>query len=116
MSNLLQILGRAMTVDMTDLIWHWLNTTRLSQTDTESDRNQQLDGIIELLSSKKTESAQEQLKLYLFENPSCNYGRMASAAICLSKNQIPAAIEELNSVYVRQPNNTMGHYTLGYCY
>ena len=116
MSNLLQILGRAMTVDMTDLIWHWLNTTRLSQTDTESDRNRQLDRIIELLSGKKTESAQEQLKLYLFENPSCNYGRMASAAICLSKNQIPAAIEELNSVYVRQPNNTMALYTLGYCY
>ena len=84
MSNLLQILGRAMTVDMTDLIWHWLNTTRLSQTDTESDRNRQLDRIIELLSNKKTEAAQEQLKLYLFENPSCTLGRMAADAFSSS--------------------------------
>jgi len=116
MSNLLQILGRAMTVDMTDLIWHWLNTVRLTQTNIESDQHQQMDKIIELLADKKIESAQEQLKLYLFENPSCTHARMVSAAICLSKNHIPAAIEELNSVYTRQPNNTMALYTLGYCY
>lgn len=64
----------------------------------------------------KFDAADEQLRFYLFENPSCIYGRLAAAAICLHHNQIPAAIEQLNSVYMRQPNNTMALYALGYCY
>jgi tetratricopeptide (TPR) repeat protein len=40
---------------------------------------------------------------------------MAAAAICLRNNQVQTAVEELNSIYTRQPNNTMALYALGYC-
>ncbi len=116
MSRLLEILGRAMTVDTADLIWHWLNAVKPSEYDGESAQSQQLNKIIKLMGDMNTDSAAEQLRLYLFENPSSTYGRLASAAICLHNNQIHSAIEELNSVYLRQPNNTMALYALGNCY
>lgn len=40
---------------------------------------------------------------------------MALAALCISEGQIERAIEELNEVYHRQPNNTMALYALGHC-
>ena len=117
MSRLLEILGRAITVDTADLIWQWLGAVKLSNSQ-GSFAQQQLDKIVEL--SKKqiieTEAAEQQLRLYLFENPSCVKGRLAAAAICLRKNQLQSAIDELNSVYLRQPNNTMALYALGHCY
>lgn len=118
MSKLLEILGRAMTADTADLIWHWLNAVKLlkNDDDSESIQAQQLNKIIELIGDRKTDSAAEQLRLYLFENPSCTRGRLVSAAICLHDNRLHRAIEELNSVYLRQPNNTMALYALGHCY
>lgn len=116
MSRLLEILGGAMTVDTADLMWHWFDVVGIQQGDNESAQNQQLNKIVGLLGDKKLESAAEQLKLYLFENPSCIYGRLAAAAICLHKNQLQEAVEELNSVYMRQPSNTMALYALGHCY
>ncbi|MHC4708616.1 MAG: tetratricopeptide repeat protein, partial [Planctomycetota bacterium] len=115
MSKLLEILGRAITVDTADLIWHWLEVVKPYQQQ-ESPQYQQLSNIIELTGDKKGDAAEEQLRLYLFDNPSCVYGRMAAAAMCLSKNRLQSAIEELNSVYMRQPNNTMALYALGHCY
>ena len=116
MSLLLEILGRAITVDTAELIWHWLEAVKLQEDDSESAQYQQLDKTIELLGNRRTEAAEEQLRLHLFENPSCVRGRLASAAICLSKSQLQEAIEELNSVYMRQPNNTMALYALGHCH
>jgi tetratricopeptide (TPR) repeat protein len=116
MSKLLEILGRAMTVDTADLIWHWLNVVELGEANSESAQSRQLDKIIELMSDMKTETAAEQLKLYLLENPSCARGRLASAAIHLQNNQIHSAVEELSLVYTQQPNNTMALYALGHCY
>jgi len=116
MSRLLEIFGRAITVDTADLIWHWLDVVRHSTDDKESLQYRQLDRIVELIGDKKIEAAEHQLRLYLFENPSCARGRLAAAAIHLLKNQLQSAIEELNSVYLRQPNNTMALYTLGHCY
>lgn len=116
MSRLLEILGRAMTVDTADLIWHWFSATGLSEHSGESEQYQQLGKIVGLMGDCKIEAAEEQLRLYLFDNPSCIRGRMAAAAICLHNNQLSSAIEELNSVYVRQPNNTMALYALGHCY
>jgi len=116
MSRLLEILGRAITVDTADLMWHWLNEVTLLKDDGESAQYQQLNKIIELAGDMKLDAAAEQLRLYLFENPSCVRGRLASAAIALSKNQLNEAVEELNSVYMRQPNNTMALYALGHCY
>jgi tetratricopeptide (TPR) repeat protein len=116
MSRLLEILGRAITVDTADLIWHWLNTVRLPAEDSESPRYKQLNEMIELMQAMKLDAATEQLRMYLFENPSCTHGRLAAAAIFLHNSQLQEAIKELNSVYMRQPNNTMALYALGYCY
>jgi len=116
MSQLLQILGRAITIDTADLIWHWLNAAKTPKDDSQSARYRQLNKAIELMGDSKLDAAAEQLRMYLFENPSCTYGRLAVAAICMHNNRLEEAIKELNSVYMRQPNNTMALYALGYCY
>ena len=116
MSKLLEILGRAMTVDTADLIWHWLNAVNLPKDDSESAQYQQLNKIVELMDDRRVEAAEKQLRLYLFENPSCIRGRLAAAAICLHENRPGNAVKELNSVYLRQPNNTIALYALGHCY
>lgn len=116
MSRLLEILGRGMTVDTADLIWHWLNVTKPPKDGNDSLQTQQLNKVIELMSNRKVETAREQLRLYLFENPTCIRGRLASAAMCLNENQLDSTVAELNSVYLRQPNNTMALYAMGHCY
>ncbi|MBN2315945.1 MAG: tetratricopeptide repeat protein [Sedimentisphaerales bacterium] len=116
MSRLLEIFGRAIAFDTADLIWHWLNTVRLPGEDTPSDRGEHLRNTIELMSLKKLDAAAEHLRMYLFEYPSCTHGRLAASAICLYQSQLAEAIKELNSIYFRQPNNTMALYALGYCY
>jgi len=116
MSRLLEILGRAITVDTADLIWHWLNAVGFPAEDNESSQCKQLSRTIELISGMKLDAATEHLQTYLFEYPSCIYGRLAAAAICLHNGRLHEAIKELNSVYLRQPNNTMALYALGHCY
>jgi len=126
MSRLLEILGRALDVSTADLIWHWLDTVKGSgvghQTENtacgsaasivEKDFNQ----IIELIGKKELASAEEKLRFHLFENPACVKGRMAAAAICLHKNRLHDAVESLQSIYLRQPGNTMALYALGHCH
>jgi len=116
MSRLLEILGRAITADAADLIWHWLDEVNAARNDTVHSSADHINKIIRLTGDKKIEAAEEQLRLYLFDNPGCVQGRLAAAAICLSKGDLPNAIEELNSVYMRRPNNTMALYALGHCY
>jgi len=116
MSQLLEILGRAITIDIADLIWHWLNAAKLPKDDSQTARYSQLNKAIELIGVRKLDAAAEQMRLYLFENPSCTYGRLTAAAICLYNNHLQEAIKELNSVYLREPTNTMALYALGYCY
>ena len=116
MSQLLEILGRAIAIDTTELIWHWLNAVTPLSNDNNDGLYHQLNNAIELLGRQKTSAASEQIEMYLFENPACTYGRLVSAAILLQNNQIQDAINELNSVYTREPNNTMALYVLGYCH
>jgi tetratricopeptide (TPR) repeat protein len=117
MNKLLEIFGRAITVDTADLIWHWLSALI---NNSKSQDGQAVDEtfheVIELMGNKELENAQEKLKFYLFENPECVFGRMAAVAICLQKNEIAQSIEQLQSIYLRQPSNTMALYTLGYCH
>ena len=68
MSQLLEILGRAITVDTADLIWHWLNTVAPPIDDSNDGQHYQLNKAIELIAEKKTEAAAECLSVYLFEN------------------------------------------------
>jgi len=114
MNRLLEILGEGITADTADLIWHWLNITEFKQADEST--QQQFDKILELIAEGKTKNAEGEIKLYLFENPSCIRGRLAAVAVHLQKNRIKPAIEELTNVYTAQPNNTMALYALGHCY
>ncbi|HUW19353.1 MAG TPA: tetratricopeptide repeat protein [Sedimentisphaerales bacterium] len=116
MSRLLEILGRAITIDTADLIWHWLQVLKLPADDSRDPRLQKLNKIVELVGHRKIDAAEEQLRLYLFDDPACIRGRMAAAAIALEKCRVQNAVEQLNSVYMRQPNNTMALYALGHCY
>jgi len=116
MGALLEIFGRAITVDTGDLIRHWLDAAKLPKDASTPAQYHQLTKIIDLMDDMKLDAAQERLRLYLFENPSCMHGRLAAAAICLYKSRLREAIEELNSVYLRRPNNTMALYALGHCY
>ncbi|MCD6394498.1 MAG: tetratricopeptide repeat protein [Planctomycetes bacterium] len=116
MSKLLEIFGRAITVDTADLIWHWFDVMKTDGAENAGSRSGELDEVIDLLGERKLDEAREKLNFHLFENPDCPLGRMAAAAICLHQNAIEEAIEQLQSVYMRQPSNTMALYTLGYCY
>ncbi len=116
MSRLLEIFGRAITVDTAELIQHWLNAVGLPAGGSESGKYRRLGGAVELIGEMKLDAAAEQLRMHLFENPSCTYGRLAAAAICLHNSQLQHAINELDSVYLRQPTNTMALYALGHCY
>ena len=70
MSQLLEILGRAITIDIADLVWHWLNTVESLKDESQSVRYRQLNKAIELIGERKLDAAIEQLRLYLFENSS----------------------------------------------
>ncbi len=116
MSRLLEILGRGLNLDVADLIWNWLDATSPPGLAGVSALPEQLNRAIEFIKERKIDSAADQLRLYLFDNPDCSRGRLASAAIFISMGRLQDAIEQLNSVYLRQPSNTMALYALGHCY
>lgn len=116
MSGLLEIFGRAITVETSELIWHWLDERRRMRGEDASLQDRSLDHIVDLMSQGKFGAATEQLRLYLFEHASCCLGRMAAASLALHAQNLREALDELNSVYMRQPNNTMALYALGHCY
>ncbi len=116
MSGLLEILGRAIAVDTSDLIWHWLDERHQARVEPLSLQERHLGHIIDLIGDSRDDAAQEQLRLYLFEHPTCTVGRMAAVGLSLRSNHIEEAIAELQSIYMRQPTNTLALYALGHCY
>ena len=114
MSKLLEIFGKAITVDTADLIWHWLDAVRTKHPDQAG--LAELEPVLDLMAEMELDGACEKLKFYLFERPSCTAGRILAAAICLHKNDVAGALESLQSVYLREPNNTMALYAMGHCY
>jgi tetratricopeptide (TPR) repeat protein len=124
MSRLLEILGSAVKYDTAELVWNWLGIIRhknggqLRYKQKDGRRmggTADLDDIIELSSERDSDSAENKLSSYLAENPDCVLGRLAAAAISISKGKIDEAAADLNSVYHRQPSNTMALYALGHC-
>ena len=111
MSKLLEIFGKAITVDTADLIWHWLEAVHSGRNDLD-----ELEPVLDLMAKMDIDSAEEKLKFYLFEKPSCTAGRLLATAICLHKNDLCGAVEALQSVYLREPNNTMALYAMAHCY
>ncbi len=113
MSKLLEIFGKGISVNTAEILWHWLNNI-VSQHD--DDTAGYLLSVLDHLANRELIPAEEKLKLHLFDNPDCICGRMAAATICLHYNDPEKAIEQAQSVYLRQPANTMALYLLGYCY
>ncbi|MHC4638540.1 MAG: tetratricopeptide repeat protein [Planctomycetota bacterium] len=116
MNRLLEIFGKAITVDTPELIWHWFGASRSYSEPNHDQQQQQIEDILGLIADARHDLAEEQLRLYLFDNPDCIKGRLLAAAFCLSKNDLENAVIELNSVYMRQPSNTVALYALGHCY
>lgn len=113
MSKHLEIFGKGITVNPADIVWHWLNQVLSKR---EPDQNSAcLSAILDHLANRELVQAEDKLKLYLFDNPDCVYGRLTAAAVCLYVDEPQKALEQAQSVYYRQPSNTMGLFVLGYC-
>ncbi len=115
MSKLLEIFGKAIPVDTAELIWHWLLTIRTQHQPAPPPWQGELDSTLEHLGHHDLRKAEETLKFYLFEYPDCIFGRMTATALCLYQNEVQEAYRQAQSVYLRQPSNTMALYALGYC-
>jgi tetratricopeptide (TPR) repeat protein len=115
MSKLLEIFGKAITVDTAELIWYWLMTIRTQHQPAPPPWQIELDDVLEHLGRHEYRPAGEKISRYLFEYPNCIFGHLTAAALCLYQNNIQEASEQLQSVYLRQPSNTMALYALGYC-
>ena len=110
-SKLLEILGRGISVDISEVIRQWLINIEFAATDP----HESLTKIFSLMGDMDSAAAEEHLRKYLSEYPSCVHGRLAAAAVCIRNNQLGRAIAELNLVYTKQPNNTIALYAMGYC-
>lgn len=114
MSKHLEIFGKGITINPAEIAWHWLNQVLSTQEPGASVTAMM--AILDHLANRELVQAEDKLKLYLFDNPECVYGRMAAAAICLHLDEPEKAMEQLQSIYYRQPANTMALFLLGYCY
>lgn len=114
MSKLLEVFGRGLNINTADIIWHWLNAMLAKVIDPEN--RPKMERILELLSEKNFDHAQKLINDYLDKFPDSSYARLAATHICLNQGQIDHALEQLQSIYFREPYNTMALYTLGFCY
>jgi tetratricopeptide (TPR) repeat protein len=111
MSKKLEILGRAVAVNTAGLLWQWIDTVIKDKSDYEG-----INEILDLVSVASFDIAEERAAKYLLERPNCAVGRMAATALCLEKSDLKGAIENLQTIYRKQPNNTIALYALGHCY
>ena len=114
MSKLLEIFGKGIAINTVELIWHWLDQN-LPRKDIAETAKEQLAAVTDHLANHEMVQAEDKLKQYLSESPDCCYGRIAAAAVCLRNNDPQQALEQAQSVYFRQPSNTMALYIMGYC-
>jgi len=113
--RLLEIFGRAIAADTAELIWHWLDSVLQHQHITDAEPHI-LEQVLKHVAARRLGPAEQTLRAYLTRRPGCVYGRLAAAAVCLQESKLHDAIEQLTSVYSRQPSNTMALYALGHCY
>ena len=114
MSKLLEIFGKGISVNTAHLMWHWLSTVaprRLS-----GDTGHEFEEILGHIAGMELEKADEKLRFYLFEHDKCSLGRMAAAIVLMHEDRLEEAMTQLQSIYFREPSNTMALYALGYCH
>ncbi|HSV27014.1 MAG TPA: tetratricopeptide repeat protein, partial [Sedimentisphaerales bacterium] len=113
MSKLLEILGKGISTNPANLMWHWLNGVAAKKL--SSSAWHEMNEILGHISTMELEKADEKLRFYLFEYEKCVLGRMAAAIILMHQDKLEEAMQQLQSVYVREPSNTVALYALGYC-
>lgn len=111
MSKVLEIFGKGITVNITDVICHWIHQM-ISQESSENADS--MHTILDSLANRETIQAKEQIVAYLKQCPECVFGRLAASAVCLLEGDLQEVIKQTQSVYWRQPSNTMALYILGY--
>jgi tetratricopeptide (TPR) repeat protein len=114
MSKLLEILGKGISVNTANLMWHWLSTVSAKRLG--RDARGEFEVILGHIAGMELERADEKLRFYLFEYEKCTLGRMAAAIILMHQDRLEEAMTQLLSIYFREPSNTMVLYALGYCH
>lgn len=112
MSKVFEIFGKGITVNVPNIIVHWVYQSMPEEFNGPIDN---LLKILDCIANRETSLAKAKVAEYLSELPECIYGRMAAAAVCLLDNDLKEAITQTQSIYLRQPANTMALYVLGYC-
>ncbi|MFC1652154.1 tetratricopeptide repeat protein [Planctomycetota bacterium] len=115
MSALLEVFGKGVTIHTADLLVHGLDHVRQDSRVNES-WPFLLRDIVDCLVGQRLESAEEKLRLLLFDDRRSVWGYLAAAALSLHQNRLDQAVEDLGHVYRRQPGNTLALYALGYCH
>lgn len=114
MSKLLEIFGKGITINTAEVIWSWATQIISGMEAMQGDRS--LFCIIEHLLNRELVQAEQKLGTYLRSHPECILGRMIAASWYLLQNEPQEAIQQAQSVYYRQPGNTMALYVLGLCH
>ncbi len=115
MSQLLQVIGRGIELDVSELIWQWLKAANASESHIDLPDQQRLDEVIRLVDAKKPDTAAATLRDYLSAHPACICGRLAAAALALADNRLDEAVSQLNHIYRHCAGNVMALYALGHC-
>lgn len=115
MHVLLEMLGRGTTINVSDLLIHWLQCYGPGQTDLRP-QQKRISDIIDCLGNQRWGCAEDLLRLHLFEDPDCIYGSLAATALALIEQRYHEAIDYLQTVFSQQPSNTMALYVLGHCH
>ncbi len=113
MSKIFEIFGRGLETRLTDILWHWVLAVKET---VGSDRKALIEIPLNRLCDMRLDDAEKALKTYLYEFPDCQVARMLAVSVCLHRGLMQQALENLQSVYMRSPGNTMALYAMGYCY
>ncbi|MCI0498439.1 MAG: tetratricopeptide repeat protein [Planctomycetales bacterium] len=114
MSKLLEIFGKGITVNTAEIVWHWLNQILPPEESCDSDFPKVK--ILDHLANRELVQAESKIRDRLVDNPNSVWERMAASAACLLQNDIEESLKQTQSVYFRQPSNTMALYVMGYCH
>src|SRR4030042_1825652 len=92
MGQLLEILGRGIEVETSDLIWHWLGQTAEALNKSNPGHAQLLYKIIESAPERRPAILQRKLDEYRTAHPRCYYADLAAAAAALTDNRLADAV------------------------
>jgi tetratricopeptide (TPR) repeat protein len=115
MGQLLQILGRGIEVETSDLIWHWLGQAAEVLANSDPPHARMLEKIVKLAPAKNPDTLSQTLDEYRSTHSHSHYADLADAAVALTDNRLTDAFDMLKTVYSRYPRNVTALYALGHC-